>query len=101
MQTARFFSQLPPKSQLLAEPEQNVKREYVLGPISVTILPVLVFSMLIKYLKPCIFCQYAIFPDLVFLSAYHSRVLFNTFYFNRLSSDLISRKIPFFFPICI
>lgn len=100
--TARLFTYLPPKSQILAELEQNTEREYVLGPISVTVLSILVFSMFIKYLKHCIFWQYEILPLLCFLLAYHSRFLYKTFCFNRLSSDLISRKIPFlFFPIHI
>lgn len=93
--TARLFTHLPPKSQILAELEQNTERQYVLGPISVTILSVLFFSMFIKYLKHCIFWQYEILPLLVFLLAYHSRFLFKTFYFNRFSTDLTSRKIPF------
>lgn len=62
LQDSQVFTHLPPKSQILAELEQNTEREYMLGTILVTVLSVLFFSLFIKYLKLCIFCQYEILP---------------------------------------
>lgn len=93
--TARFFTHFPPKSQVLAELEQNTEREYVLGPISVTVLSVLFFSMFIKYVRPYIFCQYEVLPWLFFCYPTTQGSFLTPF--NMLSSDLISRKVPFLF----
>lgn len=68
LQDSQVFTHLPPKSQILAELEQNTEREYMLGPILVTVLSVLFFSLFIKYLKLCIFCQYEILPWLFYVS---------------------------------